>query len=815
MNTKDKLFKLITSINKEQIQSSDLNSVGIDAKNLSLDLKMDRANISRLLNELQKEGLLIKTQQRPTLYISRSALSSVGEEHYIPGIIPKGKLLSDYLKNTPESASSSDENDPFMEYLPYNSSSSMYEAVKSAKSALIYPPSGMNILIYGEPSSGKYPFAKKIFEYGKSRKLFSADRQLITIDCLKSDMNAENGMTFLFGNYDQKKLIPGVLEEARESILVIKNIEKMDPSISQFFYEALSEKEYYPVNSFSKKLSISCLIIALTTDETILSNPDVSLCFPTKIKMPSLEERTLQEMMVLTLSYFQIESGNISRTIRIDKEPLSCFIMSSYHGNLANLHSEIKQACSRAFSRSLENSAGPYIDIIFDDISVAVLNNIYNINERYQDLKNLYNLFESDYFYFSDGQEPPELQFLYKINSFDLMNQVSAHQETTSENSLIDQCISDIDEAYNIRLNSIRSILVRDIYDIVYPIVEDMPICSNENLLYGLLQHLMNAVRKYQAAGPEKPHYSEQASTSERNHAAAEAIINALNKHYAISLSHDEILYTEEYLYLSSQLVLRQYIQLLIISEDHSAEEISNYINSQHFKSASHFMMLKPNLPEKEMVTEICKELSEIDKGKGVVIASGLSQVQAHVHDLEKNSDTRFVLVNASSSDAILSIMNSLNSLGMTLSNFKLLNEDSDPYVPASLSMDKHVKELLNKICDKILSESLVFLNPQKAVGVLYNVFSEIIKELGIPYSDNLLIKFIFHSAFMVERCIKKQPMKYDDARKIINNHNHVYFVVDKNFELVRETFGTVIPSSEIGMIIGIFLPYLKDTSQN
>lgn len=151
----------------------------------------------------------------------------------------------------------------------------------------------------------------------------------------------------------------------------------------------------------------------------------------------------------------------------------------------------------------------------------------------------------------------------------------------------------------------------------------------------------------------------------------------------------------------------------------------------------------------------------------------------------------------------------------MTLSNFKLLNEDSDPYVPASLSMDKHVKELLNKICDKILSESLVFLNPQKAVGVLYNVFSEIIKELGIPYSDNLLIKFIFHSAFMVERCIKKQPMKYDDARKIINNHNHVYFVVDKNFELVRETFGTVIPSSEIGMIIGIFLPYLKDTSQN
>lgn len=82
----------ITKLKEEQFES-----LGLDTLTVSLDLKMNRANISRLLNQLYNEGRLIKTDSRPVFFMDRSALDRYVEHAYIPSIIPKDKTIKDYL----------------------------------------------------------------------------------------------------------------------------------------------------------------------------------------------------------------------------------------------------------------------------------------------------------------------------------------------------------------------------------------------------------------------------------------------------------------------------------------------------------------------------------------------------------------------------------------------------------------------------------------------------------------------------------------------------------------------------------------------
>ena len=68
-----------------------------NALNLALDLKMDRSNVSRILNQLFNELLLIKINGRPTIFISRDVLSEEFPYAKIPQIVPSLSALKEHL----------------------------------------------------------------------------------------------------------------------------------------------------------------------------------------------------------------------------------------------------------------------------------------------------------------------------------------------------------------------------------------------------------------------------------------------------------------------------------------------------------------------------------------------------------------------------------------------------------------------------------------------------------------------------------------------------------------------------------------------
>lgn len=806
---KEEIYQHIYSHTLSQIESKKFNQLGMDALNASIDLQMDRSNASRILNQLHQEGRLVKTQGRPTLYIARSPIENHDTPSYIPNIIPKGKDISDYFQIHTKHDEKDKNTNFFRSYLANRNTSSMYEPIQKAKSSLFYPPHGLNILLYGEPCVGKLEFAKTLYNFGKEQDLFSRASKYVVFDCLNFiDYTTEEILCKLYGYYDGEHLKRGAFESAKNGILVLNHMDCLSFSVLTNIYDSIINQIYTPIHLTGKEFPIRCLIIGVSDSGNLIKNPDIRRSFPMHIYIPSLKEKSIQEMLAITMQYFEEEAQRINRTIRLSKGTLSCFIMSEYSGNLPHLQAEIRQSCAHAFCSFLEQDA-LFVNIDFDDISTPVLTDIYNVNERMNELDNILNLFDNEYLFFSPLKQNQELELLYELND-------SPDKNTTYLNhiddKLINLCIQDINAAVNIHLNTIRSVMIKQIYDLLYPILQSNPICKNENLMYGLLLHISNTINKIKSGISESGFKSGNYKIAKKeDYECACKIIKEIKKAYDIALSCDEDDYIATYLYLSSQWIDNRYIQMLIISEgNNSAEDFADYLNSLNFKSDISWLRISSKNTPEENCRLINDKMQMIDKDKGVVLATDSKLVESYETILTNISGIEFVIIPNISLKTLISIVEKIESLGSTISTIKYFNKEDKTYQNHMDITESHAQELLNEISDKVLSESLVFLNPTKVCQSLFNVLINIIHDLNISYTDDLLIKFIFHSGFVIERCIRKEPINYPKARSIINQNDSIYYNIEKNFEIICEIFNVTIPSAEMAMIMEIFLPYLN-----
>ena len=107
-NRKDSIYEIIVKYTRESILDNTFQFEHCNAFDIALELKIDRSNVSRLLNQMFHEYLLIKINGRPTTYLSREVI--VNEFHYskAPQIIDnKEQLREQLILNTPVGNTSS------------------------------------------------------------------------------------------------------------------------------------------------------------------------------------------------------------------------------------------------------------------------------------------------------------------------------------------------------------------------------------------------------------------------------------------------------------------------------------------------------------------------------------------------------------------------------------------------------------------------------------------------------------------------------------------------------------------------------------
>ena len=194
--------------NRKKIVLDYLNEInkGVTAKDIALALSLDRANVSRYLNELYKENQLEKITGRPVLYQSIAVNENEQEEY--------SKMNA------------------FSRLIGYEAS--LKEVVQQAKAAILYPPNGLHTIIFGQTGTGKSLFAECMYQFAIESRALSKDAPFVTYNCADYAQNPQLLFGHIFGvkkgSYNgATQDRTGLIHQADNGILFLDEIHRLPP----------------------------------------------------------------------------------------------------------------------------------------------------------------------------------------------------------------------------------------------------------------------------------------------------------------------------------------------------------------------------------------------------------------------------------------------------------------------------------------------------------------------------------------------------------------------------------------------------------
>lgn len=303
---------------------------GVTTNEVSENLHIERSNISKNLNSLVKNKKLYKNSTRPVKY---------------------------FIKNPNDINFDNKSSLDKISYL----FPSLTDACKLAKTAILYPPNGMDSLIIGETGSGKSMFAKLMHEYAVS--FFNKkDIPFIHFNCsdysnnpqlLSSQLFGVKKGTFTGATEDRQ----GLIEKANGGILFLDEIHNLPSEGQEMLFLFMDTGYFRRFGEVSKKIKSSVRIICATNEdinETLLSTflRRISI----KIKIPSLRERGLEERLTLIETFLKNESINLNKSIYISYNTMLCFLSYDCIYNVGQLKNDIKLCVANAYTEYFINN---------------------------------------------------------------------------------------------------------------------------------------------------------------------------------------------------------------------------------------------------------------------------------------------------------------------------------------------------------------------------------------------------------------------------------------------------------------------------
>ncbi len=316
----------IDEIYETLVQIESQKGEGISAASLSEYMNLNRANVSRYLNQLAKAKRVEKIQGRPVLYRSL--------KH----------------KNTENKYNKRNSLDKMI-----GSELSLNVAIQQAKAAIFYPPNGLHTLILGETGVGKSMFAELMYNFAKESGMIKKDAPFIRFNCADYADNPQLVVGQIFGvkkgaytGAEHEK--DGLLKKADGGILFLDEIHRLSPQGQEILFTYIDKGYFRKLGDTENLIKVQVQIIAATTED-----PQSYLLktftrrMPMIINIPPLRERTMNERYYLIQKFITMESKRLEKNIYMDKNALISFLLYDCPNNIGQLKSDIQLSCAKAF----------------------------------------------------------------------------------------------------------------------------------------------------------------------------------------------------------------------------------------------------------------------------------------------------------------------------------------------------------------------------------------------------------------------------------------------------------------------------------
>ncbi|MED4907371.1 sigma 54-interacting transcriptional regulator [Brevibacillus centrosporus] len=297
----------------------------ISASELAEMLGLSRANVSSDLNKLWKAGKIEKADGRPTLFYAKQTNETLYNTETALDRLAKGNK-------------------------------SLLTPIEQAKAAVLYPPRGMHCLILGETGVGKSGFAGLIHEFSIDIGRLDKDAPFVVFNCADYANNPQLLYSQLFGvkkgaytgaENDRR----GLVEKADGGILFLDEVHRLPAEGQEIFFTFMDKGTFRRVGETEVERTAQVQIISATTE-----NPESSLLktfirrIPMVIKLPSLDERGMEERFGILINIFREEAFRLGREIQISASAIHAFL--SYHcpNNIGQLKTDIQLTCASAYA---------------------------------------------------------------------------------------------------------------------------------------------------------------------------------------------------------------------------------------------------------------------------------------------------------------------------------------------------------------------------------------------------------------------------------------------------------------------------------
>lgn len=353
MTRKEKVYKVVREYTMG-LATQDLGSrrLGIDAARIGEMLGIQRNNVSKELVALTRENKLLRVKGKPVLYLDLKILEMklgrlLTNEEKKSGVI---EIVSGRKGNSTSLIHTVNSLDRIV-----GSRGSLKTQVEQAKAAILYPPKGLHVILYGPTGVGKTMFAEKMYAFAQEANKINSEAPFCIFNCADYAENPQLLLSQLFGyikgaftGADKEK--EGLVEKAHEGILLLDEVHRLPAEGQEMLFHLIDKGLYRRLGETEFVRKANVRIIAATTED-----PNSHLLktflrrFPVIIEIPSLAERPLEEKLRLIKLFFRQEAKNMHTPIYITPEVLHGLLLYNCPGNVGQLKADIQLICSRAF----------------------------------------------------------------------------------------------------------------------------------------------------------------------------------------------------------------------------------------------------------------------------------------------------------------------------------------------------------------------------------------------------------------------------------------------------------------------------------
>ncbi|MDO4943217.1 MAG: PRD domain-containing protein [Lachnospiraceae bacterium] len=627
LNKKEKVYEFITTYSSEFYHDE---YPKFTTNFLSQKLGMQRTNLSSILNQLVKEGKLIKENGRPVMYQFADP-SSQGEQ-------------------------------VFEQLIGYDQS--LKEAVSIAKAAVLYPKGKSNILLTAERGCGARFFAEIVFQFAVKSGVVRSNVNLLSLNCKDYKDNPDFRRKKIFGSETEA----GLLKQSEGGIFLIKNI------------NMLPEYERRQLFTSKERGMLICGIEPLI-DQEIYESLKANTEF--EIKIPLLNQRPLGERFQLIQKFFMEESEDIGKNPETNANILRALLLYEAQENIVSLKKDIHTGCVNCYARERQGKR-KFIEMVLSDFPKHIRKGMiyYKVHKDEMD-----ELVSDEYIYaFTDktmlkkqAQKDDTDRNIYQaidakkrqykkqqMDEEEIDVYVSAHLEEDFlqyYNGLVEK-IATREKLENI----VSQKLIGQTEHFLKLAATTLHTSYDEKMLCALCMHI-NAclIRKDTKQRISNEEIGEIIASNPKEYELAKEFIKSIEIYFQIQMKVDEIVFLILFLNHGREKRKPQVVTLIAMHGDETASALAQtvYALSEEENVYAFDLALDKNM--KDAYEELKQVIMEIHQGRGIIFIYDMGSLRTMAESIAVETDISIRYVEAP-----------VTLMGIACSNKAGENEDLD-----------------------------------------------------------------------------------------------------------------------------------------